>query len=377
MLTGIVDETKGANAHNDTVHFLMKLLVSSTVMLKNPHQIKLNQYQNDYNHILPYKNAALGALNELIDKASPQIIEETYPDILEAVFISVTAIPDILNLKIMKHPRAIARKIYKYILRDEQLYLENFRTAKSERVFNCILENLVNYSVEAHEIAAEFLHMLMNETSLNLHELLYGNTKWEEICDGTGQGKTQAKLALSDFSNWKEREKEFKKDRTFPVVNLVRTLLRVAHNVNEDSLKNNTNMLKMLHNCFATFEILISIKTKDKGKTYQAFQMLAIPKEETEDAIGLNETFKKIISVAQQVISINDKIYENFTKIIIEQQPAPNVAMQAAGARVNNIPNAGSQLPRAREPGPTGQAAPAPPNNQSFNINTNTFIDDE
>lgn len=147
--------------------------------------------------------------------------------------------------------------------------------------------------------------------------MLYGNTKWEEICDGTGQGKTQAKLALSDFSNWKEREKEFKKDRTFPVVNLVRTLLRVAHNVNEDSLKNNTNMLKMLHNCFATFEILISIKTKDKGKTYQAFQMLAIPKEETEDAIGLNETFKKIISVAQQVISINDKIYENFTKIII------------------------------------------------------------
>lgn len=44
-------------------------------MLRNPHQIKLNPYQNDYNHILPYKNAALGALNELLDKAPQQIIE--------------------------------------------------------------------------------------------------------------------------------------------------------------------------------------------------------------------------------------------------------------------------------------------------------------
>ena len=32
-------------------------------MLSNPQQIKLNNYQNDYNHVLPYKNAALSALN--------------------------------------------------------------------------------------------------------------------------------------------------------------------------------------------------------------------------------------------------------------------------------------------------------------------------
>jgi len=44
-------------------------------MLKNPHQIKLNPYQNDYNHILPFKNAALGALDELISKAPTSIIE--------------------------------------------------------------------------------------------------------------------------------------------------------------------------------------------------------------------------------------------------------------------------------------------------------------
>ncbi len=125
--------------------------------------------------------------------------------------------------------------------------------------------------------------------------------------------------------------------------------MRVAHNVNEDSLKNNTNMLKMLHNCFATFEILISIKSK--GKIYQVFQMLSIPKEDSEEAIGLNETFKKIISVAQQVISINDKIYDNFTKIIIEQQPAPGTAaVPPAANRPPHLapPNPRDQLPRAR-----------------------------
>jgi hypothetical protein len=60
---GIVEETRGAWPHNETIEFLIRLLVSSVVMLRNPHQIKLNPYQNDYNHILPFKNAALGALS--------------------------------------------------------------------------------------------------------------------------------------------------------------------------------------------------------------------------------------------------------------------------------------------------------------------------
>jgi len=51
--------------------------------------------------------------------------------------------------------------------------------------------------------------MVMNETNLNLHEMLYGCISWDEICDGMGQGRTQSKLALSDFSNWKEKEKDF------------------------------------------------------------------------------------------------------------------------------------------------------------------------
>jgi len=113
--------------------------------------------------------------------------------------------------------------------------------------------------------------------------------------------------------------------------------------------------------------------------------MLTIPKEEGEDGIGLNDTFKKIISVAQQVIAINDKIYENFTKIIIEQQPIPpaTTVLQQGVVRPNPPGNAGpapgqtNPAARPREPGAGQQPPPAPPNSQSFNINTNTFIDDE
>lgn len=114
-------------------------------MLTNPKQIRLNTYQSHYNHVLPYKNAALGALNELIDRTPEAVLEKTYPDILETVFISVVSVTDILNLKIMKHPRLIARKVYRFMLRDQLKYRANFATEKSQRVFGCILENLVSY----------------------------------------------------------------------------------------------------------------------------------------------------------------------------------------------------------------------------------------
>jgi hypothetical protein len=82
--------------------------------------------------------------------------------------------------------------------------------------------------------------------------------------------------------------------------------------------------------------------------------MLNIPKEDGDDGIGLNDTFKKIISVAQQVIAINDKIYENFTKIIIEQQPLPpaTTVLQQGVVRPNppssNPPANGPNNPSAR-----------------------------
>ena len=73
----MIEETKEPKdrvAHLETVEYIMKLLLSACVSLQNPHQIRLNPYQNEYNHILPYKNAALGALNELLDKAPVEII---------------------------------------------------------------------------------------------------------------------------------------------------------------------------------------------------------------------------------------------------------------------------------------------------------------
>ena len=42
---------------------MMRLLISAVVSLKNVNQIRLNPYQNDYNNILPFKNAALGVLS--------------------------------------------------------------------------------------------------------------------------------------------------------------------------------------------------------------------------------------------------------------------------------------------------------------------------
>lgn len=95
--------------------------------------------------------------------------------------------------------------------------------------------------------------------------------------------------------------------------------------------------------------------------------------------------FKKIITVGMQIINFNYKNYENFTKIIIEQgQAAQQPQMQPTNRPPNAPhPNLPPNLPR-REGQPPGaqnaNQAPVPPpaaNNQSFNINTNTFIDDE
>lgn len=73
-------------------------------MTKNPNHIYLNNYQKDYNHVLPFKNAALSALNELLDIIPENVLDICYPDILNSIFIVVGTLPDILNLKISKHP---------------------------------------------------------------------------------------------------------------------------------------------------------------------------------------------------------------------------------------------------------------------------------
>ena len=105
--------------------------------------------------------------------------------------------------------------------------------------------------------------------------------------------------------------------------------------------------------------------------------MLTIP-DEGEELISFNETFKKIIQVGQQIIVINDKIYDNFTKIIVEQQPQQQQQQPSQSASQGRPPN---PPPPSQPNRPRDQSQPAAnqaqPNNQSFNINTNTFIDDE
>ena len=69
--------------------------------------------------MLPYKNAALSCLNEIIDNTPTKIIDKLKGDIIQSIFIVVATVPDILNLKIMEHPPIIADKIYNHMLKDE------------------------------------------------------------------------------------------------------------------------------------------------------------------------------------------------------------------------------------------------------------------
>lgn len=62
-MSSILDELKDGPAYAETIEYIIRLLISAVVSLNNPHQIRLNPYQHDYNHILPYKNASLGVLN--------------------------------------------------------------------------------------------------------------------------------------------------------------------------------------------------------------------------------------------------------------------------------------------------------------------------
>ena len=127
--------------------------------------------------------------------------------------------------------------------------MEKFKTDKGKRVFNCILDSLIGYSLEGHEIAMEFVQMVMKETNIGFHELLYGGCSWEEVAEVNREGvpRSQAKYPLNDFTIWREKNLDMQ-----PIVPLVKNLLRIAHNINEESLKSNPSLLKMLHNCFAT-----------------------------------------------------------------------------------------------------------------------------
>ena len=97
-------------------------------MVSNPQHVCLNAFQDEYNHVLPFKNAALSCLSEIIDNAPENVLDNTYANILQAVFVVVTSVPDILNLKIMEHPPIIAKKIFNYMLRDEKEFVKSLQT---------------------------------------------------------------------------------------------------------------------------------------------------------------------------------------------------------------------------------------------------------
>lgn len=147
MLQSLRVANPPARSYEETCEYVVRLLISQIIMVKNPNHVYLNNYQKDYNYVLPFKNGALSALNELLDIIPESIMEATYHDILNSIFIVVGTLPDILNLKISKHPEVIARKVYQYMLKNEQKYLNDFKTPKGEQVFSCILENLVGYSI--------------------------------------------------------------------------------------------------------------------------------------------------------------------------------------------------------------------------------------
>ena len=103
-------------------------------------------------------------------------------------------------------------------------------------MFECILDNLVGYSLEAHQISMIFLSMIMVESStpLKLHEMMYFGADWEEISEKICPKfkKTQAKFNLSDFNM---KDKDLKK---YPVNALIKSLLRTTHNCTEENVNN-------------------------------------------------------------------------------------------------------------------------------------------
>ena len=379
QVKSMLSASENTNSSAILYEYVIRLLISQVIMINNPQHIEINSFQSEYNHVLPYKNAALCCLNEIIDTTPSSVLDDTKVDILQSVFIVVTTVPDILNLKIMQHPPVIANKIYDHMLRDEKEFQRSLQTEQGERIFVNILENLVSYSLEAHRIAAAFLHKIMNEkTDLSLPEILYGGMRWDDIYDKSSPDTYyQSKYSLENLSN---NEKEIKK---CPITQLSKNLVKICYNVEDNAnLKNNPRMQKMLSNSFLTYKLLIEVKWK--GKNYHMISILSKERPNADFSAQnavFDQTFENILKVAQKVIDMNNNLEGNFSKIIIESQPQQTnpvtPAQPTPAPNTNANPNNNPRNPRdVRPPGnPPGlPTAPAP--NQAFNINPNTYIDD-
>ncbi len=65
------------------------------------------------------------------------------------------------------------------------------------------------------------------------------------------------------------------------MTNLVKKIERILQNVNEKSMKDNDNKIKLVTNAFRTIEWLISIQHKDN--VYQAFQIITKRNDNKKD----------------------------------------------------------------------------------------------
>ena len=63
IINSVKEVTSLPESYSATCEYIIRLLISQIVMVKNPNQVYLNSYQKDYNYVLPFKNGALSAMN--------------------------------------------------------------------------------------------------------------------------------------------------------------------------------------------------------------------------------------------------------------------------------------------------------------------------
>lgn len=71
-MVGVAEKTTFCD---QVYEYVIRMLISQIIMIKNPQHIQINSYQSEYNHVLPFKNAALNCLNEIMDSTSHAVLE--------------------------------------------------------------------------------------------------------------------------------------------------------------------------------------------------------------------------------------------------------------------------------------------------------------
>ena len=220
------------------------------------------------------------------------------------------------------------------------------------------------------------LNMMSQYDYFNICELLYGGPPWAEVEDTTSEFTTsQSKHALVSIREL----------RNFPLADMIKKIERILNKVDEKCL-NNENSIRLMTNAFKTIEWLISIKYK--GKTYQAFTVIARKqengrkqdfKEDEEDkdfpekSFTFNAEFGKLINIASNIIGFNENLFGANIKIILDAAATtpPPASVPPPSQPARPAPSVPQMRNRENQP-----AASNPQQNQQ-SINPNTYFDDE